>query len=170
MKKVGLLSLTYRRQLDLSPQLARSIEVIDLISGKARLADGRCFSLNPTSGRSSGVILSSDQSACEHLVKYPLLVSARCSVDQANVSIGTWRVGCRAIGKRRSIIEATKKDDPSWTLELASLPGEQLIAVSVLGLHDQGVVMAVGIGPDGTVALSHYLWFDGPYRKMTKPG
>lgn len=98
------------------------------------------------------------------------LVSARCGADQANTTIGNWRVGCRTVGRKRSLIVATKIDDPSTTLELASLPDEELLAVGVVGLHDQGIVMTFGIGRDGNVSFSHYLWFDGPYRQMPPKG
>ena len=170
MKNVGLLGLTYRRPLGLSPQLARSIERINIIQGLARLKDGRCFRLSqgPADAGAANAKVAAAPAECGQLVTNPHLVSARCSFAHANVTIGTWRVGCRVIGKRRSVIVATKRDDPSWTLELASLPGEELIAVSVIGLHDQGIVLAVGIGSDATVSLSHYLWFNGPYRMVPK--
>lgn len=166
----GALTLTYRNLLDMPPKLARAIDVIDFFQGKARLADGRCLQLRhgSTTRKFAGAILSSDPLACDGLVKYPLLVSARCSADQKNVTIGTWRVGCRVIGRGRSVIVATKRDDPSWKLELASLSDEELIAVGVIGLHDQGVVRTMGIRPDGKIAFTDFMWFNGPYRVIPR--
>ena len=166
----GALSLSNRNVLEMPPKLAREISAIDFFQGRARLADGRCLQLrHETKTRKfTGAILSAEPSACEALLKYPLLVSGRCSADEKNRSIGTWRVGCRVTGKGRSVIVATKLDDASSKLELASLPDEELIAVGVIGLHDQGLIRTMGIRSDGKIILSYYTWFNGPYRAVPK--
>ena len=170
-EKNGTLSLTHRSILELPAPLAREISAIDFWQGQARLTNGRCLhiEIDQKTLEEVGATIHADPSQCDNLIKYPLLVSRPCAAEEKNISIGTWRIGCRTTNKNRSVIVATKLDDPTWKLELLSLPDQELIAVGVMPLHDQGIVRTLGIRSDGKIALSQYLWFNGPYRPVAKP-
>lgn len=157
LSQFGALALTYREILDLASRDARSVDAIDLWSGRARLQDGRCMALrrNPASLELVGADLYETPNDCAALSAHTDNIATPCNSGRFTSSTGLWRIGCRRSKANRTVIFAIHGQ--SQPISLATID-QELLAVSAIGIHDRVQVRTMGLGSTGKTILSHYLW------------